>query len=291
MYFCAFSIFPQASCGRHSSRSGPRHAYTPGELPPSESPFSSWKVYAHPAGEQCKRYSRQRFKQPGVTEKQNNVTDSEDVSKDSLQVVTFVFWWLLKATIRWDSFYTRRGRRWRDTCVLAQSQSKYWFDLLIWTSRITAQRCNEFMYKAMKSRFFSPKNVCTFSSFCCPQYWGEQTRVLNWTSCVWFDITNEAWWGRWTFSWAPSRLQKAPLTATGKHYAKEGKINTVRLGWGWGRVGGGGGGREGEDCPWTTIACSVGVNFLSLNKAAMKFPRLITPYLPTGSGIFPSQCC
>lgn len=34
----------------------------------------------------------------------------------------------------------------------------------------------------------------------------------------------------WTFSRAPSGLQKALLTATGKHYAKEGKINTVRQG-------------------------------------------------------------
>lgn len=133
-----------------------------------------------------------------------------------------------------------------------------------------------------EKQLFQSKNICTFSSFCCPQYWGEQTRAFNWTSCVWFDITNEPWWGRWTFSWAPSRLQKAPLTATGKHYAKEGKINTV--GWGWG-------GGEGEDCPWTTIAWSVGVNFLSLNKAVMKFPCLITPYLPICSGISPSQCC
>lgn len=90
-----------------------------------------------------------------------------------------------------------------------------------------------------KQIFQSKKFFCTFSSFCCPQYWGEQTRVFNWTSCVWFDITNEAWWDRWTFSWAPSRLQKAPLTATGKHYAKEGKINTVRLGRGRRRWGGG----------------------------------------------------
>lgn len=38
----------------------------------------------------------------------------------------------------------------------------------------------------------------------------------------------------WTFSWDPSHLQKALLTATGKHYAKEGKINTVR--WGGGNI-------------------------------------------------------
>lgn len=47
-------------------------------------------VYAHPAGEQCEFYSSQRFKQPRVIEEQNNLTEAEDVSKDSSQVVAFV---------------------------------------------------------------------------------------------------------------------------------------------------------------------------------------------------------
>lgn len=47
-------------------------------------------VYAHPAGEQSGFYSSQRFKQPRVIEEQNNLTEAEDVSKDSLQAVAFI---------------------------------------------------------------------------------------------------------------------------------------------------------------------------------------------------------
>lgn len=90
LYIVAFSIFPQASYGRHSLRSGPRHAYTLGESPTSESPFSSWMVFAHPAGEQCEFYSSQRSKQPWVIEDQNKLPAAENVFKDSLQVVAFV---------------------------------------------------------------------------------------------------------------------------------------------------------------------------------------------------------
>lgn len=57
------------------------------------------------------------------------------------------------------------------------------------------------------------------------------------------------------------------------------------------QMGGGWRGGGGGHCPWTTTACSVGVNFLSLNEAVMKFPRLITAYLPADMGFIPIQCC
>lgn len=87
----AFSIFPQASCGRRSPRSGPRHAYTLGELPTSEFPFSSWMVYDHLAGELLEFYPSQRFKQPRALEEQSNLTEAEDVSNDCLSSGCFWF--------------------------------------------------------------------------------------------------------------------------------------------------------------------------------------------------------
>lgn len=55
-----------------------------------------------------------------------------------------------------------------------------------------------------------------------------ESRIYHLIECLVFDLISLMNHGGWTFSWAPSRLQKALLTATGKHYAKEGKINTVR---------------------------------------------------------------
>lgn len=207
---------------------------------------------------------------PRVVEEQNNLTEAGDVSKDSLQAVAFV----LMGT---EGHHTMG-------CILHEQEGDN-VTLLSWHNHgrnaaemfwpVDHNRSNAMkLCTNYENQIFESINICTFPSFCCPRYWGEQTRPFNWKSCVWFDITNEPWWGRGagSFSWAPSGLQKALLPATGKHYAKEGNMNTVR----WGG--------EGEHCPWTTIACSVGVNFLSLNKAVMKFPRLISPYLPTRLG-------
>lgn len=140
-----------------------------------------------------------------------------------------LFWWVLKATIRWELFYFKKGG---DNVTLSwdsvgeNAAEMFWpVDLDKSGKRSKLWKTDISVHKYLHL-FFILLSCCIVES--------RPYHLIERLVSDLISLMNHGEAVGWTFSWAPSRLQKAPLTATSKHYAKEGKINTVRWGEGVG---------------------------------------------------------